>query len=111
MNEAQKSPDRVEIRRKSVCASTSTFSADALALQKQGRLSPFRASLRKTSLILSWKICDDHQIGLLVPALEPELVLLAGPSLLAVGIMRKPVRSIKCCGERRASRFSTLFEL
>jgi carbamoyl-phosphate synthase large subunit len=55
-------------------------------------------------------ICDNHQIGLLIPALEPELMLLATnrARFLAIGtvpLVSDPEIIATCCNKLAASRF------
>jgi carbamoyl-phosphate synthase large subunit len=85
-------------------------SADAPALQRADKAFVVPSIDHKEYIDTLLAICEDHQIGLLVPALEPELPLLATnrARFLAVGtvpLVSDPEIMATCSDKLAASRF------
>ena len=82
-------------------------SADAPALQKADKafIVPLIGHQDYIGALLT--ICDDHQVGLLVPALEPELLLLAEhrARFLAIGTtpLVSPLEIVTTCYDKMAA--------
>jgi carbamoyl-phosphate synthase large subunit len=72
-------------------------SSDASALQKADKAFIVPRVDQEDYVDTLLAICDDHQIGLLIPALEPELLLLAANRARFLAIVRfhlyQPLRS------------------
>jgi carbamoyl-phosphate synthase large subunit len=84
--------------------------ADAPALQKADKAFIVPRVDREDYVDTLLAICDDHQIGLLVPALEPELLLLAmnRARFLAIGtvpLVSTPEITVTCCDKLATSNF------
>jgi carbamoyl-phosphate synthase large subunit len=87
-------------------------SPDAPALQKADKAFIVPRIDHKDYLDALLALCDDHQIGLLVPALEPELLLLAMHRMRFLAIGTVPLVSTQeivttCCDKLRTSSFLT----
>jgi carbamoyl-phosphate synthase large subunit len=85
-------------------------SPDAPALQKADKAFVVPRIEHKDYIDALLAICDDHQIGLLVPALEPELLLLAThrARFLAIGtvlLVSSPEIVATCYDKLATSRF------
>jgi carbamoyl-phosphate synthase large subunit len=85
-------------------------SADAPALQTADKAFIVPRIDHEDYIDVLLAICDDHQIGLLVPALEPELLLLAmnRARFLAVGtvpLVSAPEIIATCCDKLATSNF------
>ena len=85
-------------------------SADAPALQKADKAFVVPRVDREDYVDTLLAICDDHQIGLLVPALESELFLLAmnRSRFLAIGtvpLVSPPEITATCCDKLAMSNF------
>ena len=85
-------------------------SAEAPALQKADRAFIVPRVDREDYVDTLLAICEDHQIGLLVPALEPELSLLAmnRDRFLAIGtvpLVSPPEITATCCDKLAMSNF------
>jgi len=85
-------------------------SADAPALQKADKAFIVPRIDHEDYIDTLLAICDDHQIGLLIPALEPELLLLATnrARFLAVGtvpLVSDPEIIATCCDKLASSQF------
>ena len=84
--------------------------ADAPALQKADKAFIVPRVDREDYVDTLLAICDDHQIGLLVPALEPELLLLAmnRARFLAIGtvpLVSTSEITVTCCDKLATSNF------
>jgi carbamoyl-phosphate synthase large subunit len=84
------------------CVFACDSSADAPALQKADKAFIVPRIDEEDYVDTLLAICDDHQIGLLVPALEPELLLLAmsRARFLAIGtvpLVSPPEITATCC--------------
>lgn len=85
-------------------------SADAPALQKADKAFVVPRIDHDEYIDTLLRICDDHQIGLLIPSLEPELLLLAAnrARFLAVGtvpLVSDPEIIAICCDKLASSQF------
>jgi carbamoyl-phosphate synthase large subunit len=85
-------------------------SADAPALQKADKAFIVPRIDHENYIDVLLAICDDHQIGLLIPALEPEVLLLSTnrARFLAVGtipLVSDPEIIATCCDKLATSQF------
>jgi carbamoyl-phosphate synthase large subunit len=85
-------------------------SADAPALQKADKAFVVPPVDQEDYVDTLLAICDDHQIGLLVPALEPEILLLAmnRARFFAIGtvpLVSPPEITATCCDKLAMSNF------
>jgi carbamoyl-phosphate synthase large subunit len=104
----------VEIFKEAVGGRSRVFacdsSVDAPALQKADKAFIVPRVDREDYVDTLLAICEDHQIGLLVPALEPELSLLAmnRARFLAIGtvpLVSTPEITTTCCDKLAMSNF------
>ena len=104
----------VEVFKKAIGNRSRVFacdsSADAPALQKADKAFIVPRIDHDNYIDTLLAICNDHQIGLLIPALEPELLLLAmnRARFLAVGtipLVSDPEILATCCDKLATSQF------